>query len=330
MDEIERRIRAAQPVSRSRTLPLSDRAKRELADLLLSETKGDEPAFAGRVKGRASSRLMAMAAAVILALTTGLLWPHASAPASAITPQMLRIQPITSNTDLLLALSDTAAQQPTPIATAGEAVITVHTWGLNIEVDEAGTGPAVISPQVHTTTIHSDGSVSKVWRAGTAYTPSGAAVPDQEPAPGTVLGELDQSAAEYEPLFLEAAPREVALVEDFLRNGSGLEVAHASNALLAISYLKQEQHLDGLQTAALIAFLSGLADVTIEGITNDRLGREALVLSAPREDGQYTDRLLLDRSDGHVLAFESVYIGSLRTDLTAPAVTEYHLWENRK
>lgn len=330
MDEIERRIRAAQPVSRSRRLPLSDRAKRELADLLLSDAEREEPTPAGRASWRISSRLMAMAAVVILALTAGLLWPHATAPASAITPQMLQIQPIKDKDDLLLTLSDAASQRPTPTVRAGESVITVHSWGLSIEVDEDGTGPAVISPQVSTTTIRSDGSVSKVWRAGEAYTPAGATVPDQDPAPGTVLGELDQSAADYEPLFPEIAPREVGLVEGFLRKGSGLEVTHASNALLSISYLMQEQQLDGNQTAALIAFLDRLPDVTIDGVTNDRLGREALVLSAPRDDGQYTDRLLLDRSDGHVLAFESVYVGNVRTDVTAPAVTEYHLWENYK
>ena len=37
MGELERRIRAARSVSGSRDLPLTDRAKRELAELLLSE-----------------------------------------------------------------------------------------------------------------------------------------------------------------------------------------------------------------------------------------------------------------------------------------------------
>ena len=39
MDELERRIRAARPVSGNRTLPLTDRAKRELAELIRSEVK---------------------------------------------------------------------------------------------------------------------------------------------------------------------------------------------------------------------------------------------------------------------------------------------------
>lgn len=329
MDELERRIRAAQPVSRSRDLPLSDRAKRELADLLLSDTQRETPTPKGRSKGQTASRLMAMAAVAIIALGVGLLWPHAAPPASAITPQMLTIQPITTSSDPLLTLADAASQHPSPAVPSGETVITVQSWGLSIEVGEAGSGPAVISPQVSTMTIHPDGSISKVWKAGTAYAPSGTAIPDQDPAPGTVLGQLDQPAEEYDPLFPDAAPRDLGLVEGFLRDGSGLEVTQASNALLAISYLKQEQRLDGAQTAALITFLSDLPDVTIDGTATDRLGREALVISAPRDDGQYTDRLLLDHSEGDILAFESVYVGNVRTDLKAPAVTEYHLWENR-
>lgn len=325
MDELERRIRAASPMSRSRNLPLSDRAKRELADLLLSDTQVQATSPKKPSGRRKSSRLMAMAAVLMVALGLGQLWPSATPPAGAVTPPMLTIHPVAMNTNPLKALAASASQRLDP--QPGDTVITVQSWVLNIEVGGAGSGPVVISPQISTTTIRSDGSMSKVVTAGQAHSPSGTVVPDQDPAPGTVLGRLEQTAEEYAPLFAAPAPRDPELVEGFLRDGSGLETAQASNALLAVNYLMQEQRLDSAQIAALITFLADLPGLKVDGATTDRLGREALVISAEREEGQYSDRLLLDRADGDVLAFESVYIGETRTDLTAPAVTEYHLWE---
>ena len=331
MDDLERRIRAARPVSRSRDLPLSDRAKRELADLLLADNQV-EPPKPRRGRGWLHApRMLAMAAAAIVALGVGLFWPTASPQASAATPAMMAIDPLGGDGSALAMLEAAAAGQSTPAdPVSGEVVITMQSWVLSIEAVD-GDIPAsntVISPQVSTLTLFPDGSMSKVMTAGDAYDHSGVPVSKQSPPPGTVLGRLDQSTDEYVPLYSAPAPRDARLVEDFLRVGSGLEVAQASNAFLAISYLLQEQRLDGYQTAAVIAFLSDLPDYKVEGTTQDRLDRDALVLSAQRAGDQYADYLLLDREDGHVLAFESVYVGDTRTDLTAPAVTEYHLWEN--
>ena len=92
MDELERRIRAARPMSGNRDLPLSDRAKRELADLVLSSPHAmpgrRPPAQPLRRKTRLrTQRLVGVAAGLVvaIAISTIIFNIVPSRPASAAT-----------------------------------------------------------------------------------------------------------------------------------------------------------------------------------------------------------------------------------------------------
>lgn len=328
MDEIERRIRAARPVSGNRTLPLTDRAKRELADLLIAEshvTQEKKPRWLHR------SRLLGLAGLVLLAVAVGVFWPHSGQHAHAIGPPALVIEPINSAPEKALTdLAAAAAQSiPTPPSDQ-EVVITMQSWYLHMTVLDEDVDPSltVVSPEKSVTRIAPDGSFSRVVTAGIPHDESGNFA-TSEIAPGTVLSTVDRGPDEYIPTFSGPAPREAAKVGAFLTEGAGFDVTEsANNAFHAVAYLLAEQRLDGAQTSALIAFLGTLPDYKVAGTAQDRLDRPALVLTAVRPGDQYTDYLLLDQESGEVLAIESVYTGDSRTDMHAPTVMSYEAWVN--
>lgn len=340
MDEIERLIRAARPPSASPGDPLSDRGKREMDRLLVSSGYApvyfvDGPSTAGR-RSRWRFRPAWIAAAAVVAVVivaASILWPGAAPPAHAATPPLLVIEPLADpDPEMLADLADAARESEFSVPARGEDVtIRMQSWVLNIEDVDGEIDPSltVVSPEVHTFTFGADGSMSQVVIVGQAYDDTGEPVADQDPPAGEVLWTFEQGPGEYESPFATAAPRDSSEVEEFLTLGGGLAAGEsASNAFLDVRYLLGEQRLDGPQTAALLEFLATLTDYMVEGTTADRLGRPALVLTAPRADGEYADSLLLDPQTGQVLGFETTYTGTSRTDLTAPAVTTYLAWEN--
>lgn len=70
MDELEARLRAARPISGHRSLPLTDRAKRELADLMLAEHQAARATPVADVPGAGRQRrwTRSISAAVIAAV----------------------------------------------------------------------------------------------------------------------------------------------------------------------------------------------------------------------------------------------------------------------
>lgn len=334
MDDLERRIRAARPVSGNRHLPLTDRAKRELAELLMTDaqTSTDPPATPARER-RFGMRWLASAATVAIVLVVGGTWWLGGAqPAHAATPPLLVVEPLAdSDTDPVAHLSQAARESDFDVPAEGEDVtIRVQSWALHMEEVDGEIDPSltVISPEVSTTTFRADGSMSKVVTAGRADWESEGPV-KQHPPVGTVIWTYDEGPGGYEPLFATSAPRRVDQVEEFLSEGGGLAAGEsAHNAFLTIGYLLDEQRLDNLQTAAVLEFVATLSDYTVDGTTTDRLGRSGLVLTTLSADGEYTESLLLDSETGQILASESIYTGTRRTDLTAPALMSYFAWEN--
>ena len=339
MDDLERRIRAARPVSGNRYMPLTDRAKRELAEMLMADaqTFTGPPAAPPPGRGFGMRWLAAVAAASIVLVMGGTWWLGGAQPAHAATPPLLVVEPLANpDADVLADLADAARESEFSVPGEGEdVVIRIQQWALNMEEVDGEIDPSltVVSPEVHTFTFGADGSMSQVVTVGQAYDEAGEPVADQDPPAGEVLWTFEQGPGEYESPFATAAPRDSSEVEEFLTLGGGLAADEsASNAFLDVSYLLSEQRLDGPQTAALLEFLATLSDYTIEGITTDRLGRPALVLTAPRTQepwaGEYTDSLLLDPQTGQILASESTYVGTSRTDFSAPSVMSYIAWEN--
>ena len=329
MDELERRLRAARPVSGNRRLPLTDRAKRELADLIIAESHNPPKR---RPRWLASSRILGLAAVLVLVVSATLLWPTAGQSALAAPPPLV-IEPIASNgADELDALATAAAtsQQFSNVPAPGEEVtIRMQTWVMHMQEVDGDLDPelTVVSPENTVTSLRPDGSRSAVATAGI---PSDAAgkVASTKVAPGTVLWTLEHGPGEYQRLFDEPAPRDSEQMGPFLSLATGVDVTQdASSAFLAVGSLLTEQKLDAVQTSALIEFLGTLPDYKVAGTATDRLDRPALVLTAVRPGDQYTDYLLLDRVSGAVLAIESVYTGDTRSDLSSPIVMSYSAWE---
>ena len=338
--ELEQRIRAARPPRGHRSDPLPERAKREMDELLVGS--GYVPVyFVDRPSGVTRSRFrrfgpawLAAAAVVVVAfVASSMLGPGGSQPAGAATPPLLVVEPLADpGAEVLVDLARAARGSDFSVPAEGEDVtIGVQSWVLHMEIGADGeldASATVVSPEVHTVTFGADGSMSQVVTAGQAYDETGETV-EQDPPIGTVLWTFDEGPGGYEPLFTTPAPRHSDEGEEFLTGGGGLPAGEsASNAFWTINYLLSEQRLDGLQTAALLDFVATLPDYTIAGTTTDRLGSPALVLTAQRADGEFSDSLLLDPETGQILAFETTYIGTSRPDLTAPAVSEYHAWEN--
>lgn len=331
MDETERRIRAARPVSGNRHLPLTDRAKRELAELMIAanDTPSDPAARGRRGAGSRLRRMSLVAALVIVATALSVWWPRTSTPALAATPPVLEVTPLDEPGSLVLAQIAHAARESQDPPVTGDVTIRMQNWVLAAQMvdGEVDLSATVVSPENYVITIRSDGSQSIVVRAGEPLATPGSRS-DVGPAPGTMLWSMDYPPEENQPLFSDAAPRRSRDVGPFLTAGSGLDTeASASNTMTAISYLLMEQRLDGEQRAALMEFVATLPDVDVAGATTDRLGRPAVVLTAPRPHADYTDYLLIDRSNGLVLATETTFAGTDRPDISTPAVTEYYAWE---
>ncbi|MFK0403142.1 hypothetical protein ACIQTT_12480 [Microbacterium sp. NPDC090225] len=111
MDEIERRIRHARPASGHRDLPLTDRAKRELGELIIADgAQGTARQVAFRRRRRAWVFVPAAAAAVAVAVVVGTiaLWPSSAPEALTPTPTPATASTGTSATssDAMRALAD--------------------------------------------------------------------------------------------------------------------------------------------------------------------------------------------------------------------------------
>lgn len=334
MDDIERRIRAARPVSGNRSMPLTDRAKRELAELLLSQGGDlDVPARQGSApsppRRRRRGVLMASLAVVIAVVVTVVTLARPT-PVYAATPPMLQLTTIAeSASELLTTMRQNVQAESAP---AGLVTIDVQTWTLSAVEDAASQAlPSVVVPQQYHITTDVDGVRTIEVRAGQpAVDARGVPTPDAQG--GTVAGELlwsqSYAAGEYGYLFVGPVPDDVDAMDSYLRQGIGDQATPgAADYFEAISSLLLEQQPTGPQLAALLAFLARLPDVEVAGSVTDRLGREGVAFRAVRDsDPDYTEYLVVSPSTGQILAAETVYTGTTRTDIPSPAVTSYYAW----
>ncbi|MFT4230594.1 MAG: hypothetical protein QM602_09910, partial [Microbacterium sp.] len=102
----------------------------------------------------------------------------------------------------------------------------------------------------------------------------------------------------------------------------------AGAAIREISGLLSSIILTTEQETAIIAYLQTLDGLTVAGTVIDRLGREGIAFrTTDRRPGEYQDYLILSPDTGSIIAAETVYIGSERTDITSPSVIDYVAWE---
>ncbi|MFT4051189.1 MAG: CU044_5270 family protein [Microbacterium sp.] len=262
----------------------------------------------------------AMAAIVAIAVTL-LMTP---APVYAATPPLLSASAIKSSAqEVMMAaaskLTDTAGPSE-------EQIIRVQMWSL--VVTDGGSVPSVVVPEDVTVTRAADGSGTLVSKTGQAYDAKGRPIDDDRaPSPGTVLRDETYGSDDGQFIFLEAPPTSASEVDEYLRTYAGLDDASSAGTYLdAVSQLLMEWDPTPEQERALLGALAELPGLTVAGETTDRLGRDGVVIEAPA-DGDYQNLLVVSTTTGHILSFETLYVGHDRTDVPSPAVIAYYAWE---
>lgn len=334
MDEFEARIRAARPASVRRDTPLNSRAKRELAELILSD-----PEYSSSLATRRESRLrrrrkqqvaggtfatLLVAAAAVVAVVV-------SQPVHAHTPALLATEAVSitaqealshaSAVDLETVAAPGDGEAPNP---DGAGVISLQTWTLSSSDDGSEVTSAIV-PENYVITRGEDGARTVVVTAGRSQRGDGSDVGGGGVEEGALLWEESYPAGEYAYAFASAAPTSAGDVRGFLSAVAGTDTS-ASAAIQAITILLMEQTLTPAQEATLLDYLATLPDIEMVGQATDRLGRPAFVLSAQRGEGEYADSILISSEQGTILAVETIYTGSGRSDVPSPAVVRYYAW----
>ncbi|RZU66455.1 hypothetical protein EV379_2812 [Microterricola gilva] len=329
MDELERLVRNARPISGHRSLPLSDRAKRELADLL----PGDQSSVSrSRLRLRPSRFLrvvgIALAVAVVAALgtvaTTSILSPQ---PTYAATPRML--QP-TETADTARELLTQMAQELVGSAQLAEApyAISVQAWTLATNDDGVAISSS-ITPENYEFTRGADGSFRTTVTFAQPVDGDGTPVSGHAlPAEGDLSWEESWAPGEYQFLFPTRFPDNAEVVGPYLSTLSGGDSPSAGAVIQALNSVLMEQQLNGTQQVALLTYLAELSDLHVVGPVVDRLGRNALLFTANDTDrAGYEEHLIVSPDTGKILATETVYTGNDRTDIHSPSVVNYYLWK---
>lgn len=330
MDELERRIRAANPLVSRRDAPLTLRAHDDLARLLAG---ADAPAARPRgirgLLGRLRSRRLAVgggisgltvgAAIAVIAIAISVSTPSDS---WALTPPPLEATPV-SGTVASVAdeLEAAAAKQPVP-DTSGDVTIRTQTWALAITDRGPDTRPTSwVAPERLVLVRHPDGSAVLTFRAGTwEYgTPPGA----ERRAPGTLI-ERDRVAAGESSTTLPVSPTtggEIVHVAD----GLDRSASPAVRLFTAITSTAHDWPATGVPYLQALSTASG---VQLDGAVIDRLGRHGIAFSTvdTRSSQSLTRTLIFDRSTGALLSSE-VAVKSGSKVLAPGGVLSYTCWE---
>ncbi len=341
MDDLERRIRAARPISGHRDLPLSDRAKRELADLMLADSAHHAPKRRlARRRRKVIARLSATAAIAALAVAGVLVGTSifSSQGAYAATPHLLPVTATDENAQEVLTRLSQRASEAAASGTASSSV-QVETWTLPTQVE--GEEPArVILPEVYLVTQTDDGQVTQVVITGGASDAGGNPVSGPDvPAEGQVVSEqtypikvewsLDLSDSGDVLAAHAALPGGAVLVRQFFEAAMGdASEPSAADVIRTTNELLLAQVLSPTQQAALLAYFAELPDLSLVGTTVDRLGREGLLfMAADPAQPQYEEALIISAETGKILGTEVLYIGTERTDIASPSVVQYSVWK---
>lgn len=343
MDETERRIRQARPLSGNRYQPLTPRAERELATLLADDAS--EPAASadqelsltsdcrsGRTEKRRRPVLLtlSLAAVMILGLVVVMqIVPGQSPSAHAATPPLLEINPLDDEANETFAvLSETAANRDPDSDPSGSTFIALESWNLSVTIGEDGqTEVQEVLPERHEVLFREDGSADVLIIAGEPFTDD--FQPEDEVAEGEVLVHETTAPGEYARAYTDPVPTDSDQILDYLMAPypEEEEPFDAGRVFSETTGLYNEQQLNGEQEAALLEYLATMPGVEVTGETTDRLGRAGIVFTASSAEDPDHQHSLIVSPEGHILASETLYVGDSRPYLEAPAVVEYFAWE---
>ncbi|MBP2435815.1 hypothetical protein [Microbacterium amylolyticum] len=322
-------LRAADPGTVKRGDPLSALGLRELAAYEAREAALARSSRSNSISSprRQVWRPMPLAAGgaflvllfVVVFAATSVLRP---APAVAATPPLLELASVSQSAPELLKEMENMRRKGQPPG----MTIRAQSWALNTSIGEDGMiESSVVEPQWSETTFLPDGSVR--YRLVTAD-PFPGQNDDTLPEPGTVLVDEVFLPGDWDTPVDEAPPTGVGDVAAYLATLTGADTLTGGQAIREISTIVSNTLLTPEQEAALIGYLNTLGGIQVSGSTTDRLGRVGIVFSATdRDPEQFEDRLIISPSSGQILATETLYIGSDRTDIASPAVIDYTAWE---
>lgn len=140
----------------------------------------------------------------------------------------------------------------------------------------------------------------------------------------------DESFASPDPGadYAENLPTDLAELRDVLLDGfdpETLQDAPGGALLGQVTALTSSYVLPPPLVAAILEVLAHEPTVTLLGTTHDRIGREALILSAPAIDGHSQQLLLVDPHTGAILGDELILVRpSAGYSFTPPAVTSFN------
>lgn len=325
MDDLERRVRAANPHSMRRYDPLSERAERELATLLAEPH--NRPASHTR-RWRAPlfvSTTAAALAVVIVAVAASLLLAPRVAMAA---PPLLVSTPITGSTDSVLERLSMNARSA--VASPPTDLIAAETWSADITLAPEKLSTFVQPREV--TRVRTSDLAGEIVVFASEVRWGSVPAGERPPTPGTELERQTFAAGEFPLLFTQPPPADAAELPAYFATYLGTsETTSAGEFFRAITDLRNEWTLTGPQTTAVIEFIRDLPNVTVAGGVTDRLGRSGVAVSTEsRSGGAYRDLLIFAPDTGVLLSAEQIYLGGI-PDVRTPASTvlDYTAWKER-
>lgn len=324
MDDFERRIKAARPTSGHRDLPLTDRAKRELAELLIGDLPPARTPMQVRPRVPRELRVVVTVVALLIAIGVPTVLLGSSSSAHAAAPPLLVTTPIAGTAADQLRILSRAARE-SPDLTGGKVThIEVEAWVLGSEVGEEDVlKNSVVQPNRYDITRLQDGTMRHVITAGA---PRGSSTEGAVPE-GTVISDTTWTPDEC-CVFVGSVPEDAALIPGFVVGDlDDPTVPNSAESLELIGDLLLEQELNPAQNSAILEYLAVLPDLALSGRVVDRLGREGVVFSAWDVDHpEYREHLIVSPDTGRILASERTYHGTTRTDIDSPSVIRYFAW----
>jgi len=332
MTDLERRIRAANPIAIGRATPLSSRAEAELQALLATAplaTAAPRPAPALK-RARLRGAWVTGLAAVLVFVTVFVVGNVTNRPQSsaASSPPLLTSVAIDATVPEILGVLSAAARDIGPSAASSERTVRSEAWSADISVDDESNVTMFVQPQ----------EISRVWNdelSGRVTAVAGEVRWGADSAsaaePGTVLVDEEYGRGQYPAIFATRPPSTAAELRSYLAAPLGLDdQSTAGQWFKAVQDLRADWPLDGDQNAALLDLLATLPDVSVAGTVTDRLGREGVAVETEsRVDGVFRDILVFDSATGFLISAEDVYLGGLN-DISLPAMTvlNYSAWKD--
>lgn len=284
-----------------------------------------------RRRHRAAGALRAAAAVVVLALVavTVVLVVQSDDQVSAITPGLLRFDPVdASAAELLEQAAVSALAAGDDLADGGVLYVQAETWTLDALFGDEGTAVG-LTATVQETWTGRTGAGRLELRPGRALVPGevdGVFVPPDtagEPVIGVPISGLNVEQH-------GAVPHDATAIVTLETLGIGSE--DQTELLRTLAGLLQREPFDAGQKAALWRSIAAIDGLEVLGTTTDRLGREAIgvALTSLQTGIESQTIFLFDPRTATSLAVEQVLIGDSRAlDIPTPALVEYYMLVDR-